>query len=162
MDALRVAFAALLVLSVSLGGVTAVDFRDRLQSTDDSFAVGDQVTAELVESDLREDRFVATVRLENPTQFDVEVLSARLRVYNTTDAKIVDGPADRLDDNGRALPAGGSLTVTYAVDLTAEGKRDLRGARRNEALLSAIIKMNVGDVEFTYNRKGMDVTEEER
>ncbi|PSQ15246.1 hypothetical protein BRD00_14795 [Halobacteriales archaeon QS_8_69_26] len=160
MDQLRVAFAALLILSVSIGGVTAVDFRDRLDSIGTSTIVKEQITAELVDSELREDRFVATIRLENPTQFDVIVESARFRVYNRTTPLIADGAGERLDDNGEVLPAGEALTVTYAIGFSPDQERNLREARRNEALLSATFSMRIGDVSFTVNRKGLDVTED--
>lgn len=159
MDGLRAAFAALLVVSVVLGGTTVLDFGDRLGAIDTAAVVDGQVSVELVDASLREDRFVATVRFENPTGVDLRVRSAKLRIYNASEQRIASGAGTRLDDNGATLPARGSLTTTYEIRVAEERRGPLRAALRRDARLAVSVGMTVDDLDFSLARSGMNASE---
>lgn len=156
MDGLRTTFVALLVVSVVLGGTTVLDFGDRLGAVDTAAVVEGQITAEVVDVSLQDDRFTATVRYENPTGVDVRIRSARLRVYNDSDAEIAAGAGTRLDDNGTVLPGRGSLTATFRIQVTETGR--LRAALRRDARLSVTAGATVGDFEFTLSRPDLNAS----
>lgn len=157
MDGLRVAFVALLVVSVVLGGTTVLDFGDRLGAADTITVVERQVSVEVVDASLQDDRFTATVRFENPTGVDLRIRSARLRVYNDSDVEIASGAGTRLDDNGTALPGRGSLTATFRIQVT-ETER-LRAALRRDARLSVTAGATLDDRQFTLSRPELNASE---
>lgn len=158
MDGVRAAFAAVLIASAVLGGITVADFGNRLDATDTTGVVKSQVTTELVDATVREDRFVATVRFENPTKVDLRVLGAKLRVFNDSEGRLVSGPADRLDDNGETLPGGGSLTATYAVSFAEPERGRVLAALEGDATLAMSTSMRLGDVQFAYIPEDKNVT----
>lgn len=158
MDRLQVSFAALLVVSLSLGGVTAVDMGDRFGEIDSIGAVRGQVSTTVVDVAVDEDTLVVTARIDNPSEASLQHNGAYFRLHNDTDENLANGAGTRLDDNGTAVPPDGSLTVRYGVGLSESQARLVRSALERDASLSVTFGMTLGDTSFEL-RTNQNVTE---
>lgn len=158
MDGLRVAFVGVLVVSVSLGGVTVADFGSYLGAVDTTGVIKEQVSAELVEVSLTEEGFLVTVRFENPTGVDLRVLGSNVRVHNASDQRIASGAGQRVDGEGDRLPARGSLTAVYEVGIADSGRGHLRGALRTDARISMSVGLQYDDVRFSISQSDLDAS----
>lgn len=162
MNTLRIAFVALLAVSLLLGGVTAADFGNNLNDAEKIGFIKSQLVVEPVDVAVEDDRFVATVRIENPTGLDVELRSAKLRVHTLADQRLASGAGTRLDDNGTSLAAGESLTVTYEIRLSETQREAVAAAlERDETLLSVSFGMTHGTADFSFAATNIEVDREE-
>lgn len=153
MDRLRFAFAALLVLSVSLAGATAVDEGNRLQAIDAVRVVEPRVAVDVTDVALGERSLAVSVWIRNPTRLRLELRGARFRLSNETNERLASGAGTRLDDAGSTVPADGSLRVTYAVGLPDDRREHVRGALERGATLSMNFAMHLGDANFVLRRE---------
>lgn len=148
MDRLRLAFSVLIVTSLSLGGLTAVDIGNSLRAIDAIDVVERQVSVSVTEVELRDDSFVVTTHIRNPTRQTLELRSARFRIYNGTNERLASGAGSRLDDNGSEIPAKGSLTATHSFTISSAQRENVRAALDEGASLSMNFGVAIGDTKF--------------
>lgn len=153
MDRLEVTFVALLVLSLALGGFTTLDRGNYYSAIDASDRVSSQISVAVTDAELREETFVVTARLENPSSTDVRITGARMRVFNRTNRRIASGAGDRLDDGGSTLPADGSQTVTYSIRVSDSQHDVLERVLELDAGVSLTVAMRLGDAEFVVRTR---------
>lgn len=159
MDWLRGAFVVLVVVSLALGGATALEFGDRLGDVDTATDVDGEIEVSVIDAGVRGDRFVVTIQVRNPTDTPVVLQNAGLRVHNDSDERIVAGPGRRLDDGRSRLSAGGAVEATYELSLSAADRRRVESALRRDARLSMNVGMRYRSTEFDVVARGLDVTD---
>jgi len=157
MNRLRVVFVGLVVVALSLGLVTGVNFGDRLGHLDTASDVEPRIAISVLEADVADDRFVATVRVRNPTDSAVVLESAALRVHNDSVRRIAAGPGDRLDDGPSTVPAGGAVEATFALALSDTNRRQVEAALVRDARLSMNAGMRYRSQEFEVVARGLRV-----
>jgi len=148
MDRLQVSFAVLLVVSLSLGGVTAADIGERFGELDSIGTVRSQVSTTVVDVSLEDDDLVVTARIDNPSSATLQHNGARIRLHNETNERLASGAGMRLDDNGSIVPPEGSLTMRYAVGLSDPQVPLVRSALADGATVSVSFGMTLGESDF--------------
>lgn len=158
MNRLRVSFTALVVVSLALGGASALNFGDRLGAIDTATDVEDEIDVSVVDVSADGDRLVVTVQIRNPTEADLFVQNAGLRLHNESTERIVAGPGRRLDDGPSRLPAGGTIEATYGLTLSENDRTRATAALNRDARLSMNIGMRHRSAEFNVAAKGLDAS----
>lgn len=160
MDGIRLGFVVLIVTSLSLGGLTAVNVGNTLRAIDAIDVVEQQVTVTVSKVTLRDESFVVTTRVRNPTRWAIELRGARFRIYNGTDDRLAASAGTRLDDNGSVVPARGSLTVTHSVRVSGPQREKVAAALDRDASLAMNLGMTLGDTSFVV-RADADIDRED-
>lgn len=158
MNRLRGAFVGLVVVSLALGGATALEFGDRLGDIDTATDVDGEIEVSVVDAAVEGDRFVVTVQVRNPTDTPVVLQNAGLRIHNDSDERIAAGPGRRLDDGPSRVPAGGAIEATFELSLSENDRRQVQSALERDALVSMNVGMRYRSTEFDVVASGMDVT----
>lgn len=159
MSRLQAAFLGLVAVSALVGAYTVVDFGDQLRTSDDVQRIKPQVSGEAVDAEFRGERLAITIRLSNPSRFDLELVSGAFRVYNETDAKIVAGNGVRTDDGGSVVPARGSLTATFEMRVTDAQRRMVAAALERDAMGSANLALALDDRAFQLSVTDLDLAD---
>lgn len=148
MDRLQVSFAALLVVSLSLGGITAFDLGDRFGEIDSIGVVKSQVAVEVADFTLHDRSLQVTVRIQNPTAMDLRVTGAQFRLFNQTNQRLASGAGSRIDSGPSVVAARDTLVLTYQVGLSERQHRRARNSLSGGASLSMNFAMRLGETSF--------------
>lgn len=160
MERLDVAFAVVVVATVVLGGVAAVQEADTMRAKRQSSELKGQLGASFSELSVNDDELRVTVTLRNPTEQAFAVRGGLLRAHNASTAKLTQGPAKRIDDGADRLPPGGSVTIRYAINLNPAQADDIRAAIAAGDLHVTIKQsMSLRGAEFTVVRTSENLAE---
>lgn len=127
MERLNAAFLAVVVVAAGVGAATAAGHGGELQARDLAAGVVGDVSVDVTNLTTSDGGLLATATVRNPTDHDLEVTGVVVRVHNRSERKLAYGNAERRAGD-TALPAGGSLTATYAVNVGPPGRPVLRAA----------------------------------
>ncbi len=148
MNSREAVFVGLVAVSLVLGGVTALDFGDRLGDIDTATDIEGEMTVNLANAAVEDDRFVATVRIHNPTDSTVVLQNAGLRIHNDSVQRIAAGPGRRLDDGPSEVGPGDTVEATFGLRLSDDGQQRVQSALGRDARLSMNIGMRYRSTEF--------------
>lgn len=130
MDRIDAGLLVVALASVALGGTVAADFSDRLQSFGAADFVAEQVTTEVTDARVADQRLYLDVQVRNPTRYDLRLTGVFVRAFNGTDSRLAWGSATLSGDGSGVVPAGGSLRTRLALRLTPAQADALRAALR--------------------------------
>lgn len=150
MERANALFVLLVALSVGVGATVAADFGSEIDTVGNVVpVVQDQVTTEVTEVRIVDEQLRVTVRIDNPTGYDLRLTGAFFRMSNETDVQIVAGAATRIDDGPSTIPAKGSLRVSYEVPIHPSQVEEVRAALERGATLSGRLGVVLNDHSFT-------------
>lgn len=135
MERVNAVFLAAVLAAAGVGAAATAGYGGSLQARDASVDVVDAVEADVTSAAVRDGRLELTVTVTNPTDHDLAVTGAAVRVHNRTDRRLASGSAERLS-GGTDLPAGGSLTATYAVRVSPSNADALQAALAADAAVT--------------------------
>lgn len=161
MDRIDSGLLVVVLASVVLGGTVAANFTGRLQSFGAAPLIEEQVTTEITDTRVEDQRLYLDVKVGNPTRYELRLTGVFVRVYNETDSRLAWGSATPVGEE-RVVPARGALDTRLELRLTPEQADSVAAALRNGGFdVTGRQAFRLGDTELTVTISPVHVAEKE-
>jgi len=161
MRRVNVVFVVLVVGAVLSGVVAAAGFGADLRTIETISVIEDQVGTEVGELRITDQELRVTVRITNPTGFELSLQGTFVRVFQGSPKQIAYGAGQRIDDRGARIPERGALTATYGVSLSPDQAEAVRQAfKRGPVRLTIFHSLSLRDESFEIARTNVTMTGE--
>lgn len=135
------------------GGVAAASFGTELRTVDTITLIRGQIDSDVTSFQVVGDELHVSVRLANPTGFDVRLSGTFVRVFADEETQVVFGAGERVDDGSTVIESRSELSARYIVRLTPTQAERLRSAvEAGPVRVRLFHSMSLGDEPFQIVR----------